>query len=332
MLTAVKLIIQIPCYNEEQVLPQTLADLPTHVDGVDTIERLVIDDGSTDRTSQTAREFGVEHIVRHSSNKGLAAAFQTGLDAALRLGADIIVNTDADNQYPGRYVSDLVRPILREDADMVIGNRQTDRIQEFSFVKKLLQRVGSAVVRAVSGTGVPDAPSGFRALSREAALRMNVLTGYTYTLETIIQAGKKNLTIANVPIETNAKTRDSRLVRGSWSYARRQAMSILRLFILYEPLRTFVYLGLPFFLFGIGLWLRYLVLLIGGGAGGHIQSVVVGAVAILMAVLLWSLGMVGELLATNRRLQEETLYHLKREALHSESLTEKEGAVPARRR
>ena len=327
-----KLIIQIPCYNEEQVLPQTLADLPTHIDGIDSIERLVIDDGCTDRTSETARELGVEHIVRHSSNKGLAAAFQTGLDAALRLGADIIVNTDADNQYPGRYIADLVQPVLRGEADMVIGNRQTDRIQEFSFVKKLLQRIGSAVVRAVSGTGVPDAPSGFRALSREAALRMNVLTGYTYTLETIIQAGKKNLTIANVPIETNPKTRESRLVRGSWSYARRQAVSILRLFILYEPLRTFIYLGLPFFLFGIGLWLRYLALLVGGAAGGHIQSVVVGAVSILMAVLLWSLGMVGELLATNRRLQEETLYHLKRDTLASRAPVDEERAVTAGRR
>ena len=309
-----KLIVQIPCFNEEETLPLTLADIPRQIPGVDTVEILVIDDGSTDRTVGVARQLGVHHIVRHTGNKGLAMAFQTGLDACLELGADIIVHTDADNQYPGRRIPDLVAPILTGTADMVIGDRQTDKIEHFSFTKRLLQRLGSAVVRYVSGTDVPDAPSGFRALSREAALRINVLTGYTYTLETIIQAGKKNLIVAHIPIETNPKLRESRLIRSKWQYVMRSTATILKLFALYEPLRTFTYLSLPFLLGGSGLWLRYLVLLLLGetGRGAHVQSVVVGSAAWIVGFLIFLIGLLADIVATNRRLHEETLYYLKR--------------------
>jgi glycosyltransferase involved in cell wall biosynthesis len=312
-----KLIIQIPCFNEEQALPITLADLPQTVPGIDKIERLVIDDGSTDRTVEIARGLGVEHIARHTTNKGLAAAFQTGLDAALQLGADVIVNTDADNQYPGRFIPDLVQPILAGQSDMVIGNRQVHRIAEFSLSKKLLQKMGSAVVRYVSGTDVPDAPSGFRAFSREAALRINVLSGYTYTLETIIQAGKNNLAISHVPIETNPKLRGSRLVKSNLRYVLRSMATLLRLFVLYEPLRTFAYLSVPFLVFGSALWVRYLVFAAMGRTqeGAHISSVIAGAVSILVALLLFALGLIGDLMATNRRIAEQTLYHTKRAAL-----------------
>lgn len=304
-----KLIIQIPCYNEEQTLPQTLAGLPKAVPGIDRIEVLVIDDGSTDGTADVARRAGVDHIVRHPSNKGLASAFQTGLDVALRLGAHIIVNTDADHQYPGRYIPALVRPILNGEADVVIADRQPMEIAEFSFGKKVLQWLGSATVRAVSGTRVADAPCGFRAFSRDAAMQMHVFTRYTYTLETIIQAGKKNMTIAQVPIRTNPSSRKSRLIASTWQYVVCAVGAMMRMFVLYEPLRTFGYIGLPFLLVGVGLWARYLVLLVieGSQRGAHIQSVVVGAVSLLVAVLIWSLGLVGEALALNRRLSEETL-------------------------
>jgi glycosyltransferase involved in cell wall biosynthesis len=312
-----KLIIQIPCLNEEHTLPQTLAQLPRSLPGIDIIEWLIIDDGSTDRTVQVAREQGVQHIVHHPVNKGLAVAFQSGLNAGLQLGADIIVNTDADNQYPGRYIADLVKPILAGQADIVIADRQTDTIQHFSPVKKRLQKFGSAVVRSVSQTDVPDAPSGFRAWSREAALRINVITGYTYTLETIIQAGHKNLTIVNVPVQTNAKTRESRLISSIPQYVMRSATTILRLYMLYRPLRTFTLLSLPFLFTGIGLWLRFLFLLIidEAGRGTNVQSVIVGAAALIIGFIIFLIGLIGDLIAINRRLQEETLYYVKRSVL-----------------
>ncbi|MDA2932722.1 glycosyltransferase family 2 protein [Acidobacteria bacterium AH-259-D05] len=314
-----KLIIQIPCFNEEGTLPETLADLPREVPGIDRVEWLVVDDGSTDRTIKIARSLGVDHIVSHTRNKGLAAAFQTGLNACVARGADIIVNTDADNQYPGRYVPDLIAPVLAGKADIVIANRQIDRIEHFSFTKKLLMCLGNAVMRYLSGTDVPDAPSGFRVFSREAALRINVLSDYTYTLETIIQAAKKNLTIEHIPIETNPKLRESRLIKSNWRYVMRSAATILRIFLLYEPLRTFAFLGLPFFFLGSVLWVRYVVLIVLEGflRGVHIPSVVVGAVLILVAVLIWSIGLIGELSARHRHLEEEVLYLLKREIYQS---------------
>lgn len=309
-----KLIIQIPCLNEAQTLPQTLADLPKHIEGIDVIEWLIIDDGSTDDTVRVAREHGVHHIVQHTSNKGLAQAFQSGIDACLLYGADIIVNTDGDNQYPGRYISDLVQPILNQAADMVIGARPIDDIAHFSRMKKFLQRLGSRVVRYVSDTDVPDAPSGFRAMSREAALRLTVLTGYTYTLETIIQAGQKNLTITSVPIQTNPKTRESRLIKSMSRYVLRSGATIIWLFLLYRPLRTFSYLALPFVLMGLALWGRYGVLLVmgEGGRGANVQSITVGAALLIIGFMIFLIGLLGNLIAINRRLHEETLYHLKK--------------------
>lgn len=314
-----KLIIQIPCYNEEETLPTTLADLPTHIDGIDEIEVLIINDGSTDKTETVARQHGVQHIVSHKTNKGLATAFQSGINACLQQGADIIVNTDADNQYPGRFIAKLVQPIISDNADMVIGNRQTDKIAHFSAMKKLLQSWGSAIVRYVSQTEVPDAPSGFRALNRETALRINIATGYTYTLETIIQASNYNLTILDIPIEVNPKTRESRLIRSIPQYVWRSAITILQLFMLYRPLRSFSYLSLPFFTAGAILWIRYLYIYFFNEPerGANVQSVIVGAVAIILAFVIFLFGLIGELIAVNRRLHEETLYYLKQQQLGS---------------
>jgi len=310
----IKLIIQIPCYNEVETLPAVLADLPAAIPGVDCIETLVIDDGSTDGTAAIAAKLSVTHVVRHIGNKGLARTFQTGLDACLRLGADVIVNTDGDNQYPGRFIPDLVAPILRQEADLVIGNRQTGNIEHFTPLKKLLQSCGSWVVRAASGTRVPDAPSGFRAYSREAALRLNVLTDYTYTLETIIQAGKKGLKVTSVPIQVNPQFRESRLIHNNWSYVKRQAATILRLYAFYEPLRTFFYISAPCFAVGLFLLGRiaYYYLIGDQGIGRHLQSLFVGGTAVVVGALIAILGILADLSAADRRLTEETLYRLKK--------------------
>jgi len=323
-----KLIIQIPCLNEENTLPDTLAALPTAIDGIDEIEWLIIDDGSTDNTVSVAREHGVLHVVTHDTNRGLARAFQSGINAALSLGADVIVNTDADNQYPGEYIPALVQPILDKQADMVIGDRQTDEVAHFSPIKKYLQKQGSRAVRYVSQTDVPDAPSGFRALSREMALRLNVVTGYTYTLETIIQAGKRNMKVVSVPIQTNPKTRESRLMRSMSQYVIRSMLTILRLFIVYEPVRTFTYFSLPFLLVGLGLWLRFGLLLIIGeaGRGTNVQSVIVGAALLIIAFLIFLIGLVGELIAINRRLHEETLYYVKQNLFDGQSRSVLDGS------
>ncbi len=317
-----KLIIQIPCLNEQDTLPDTLADLPTHIAGIDEIEWLIINDGSTDDTVRVAQEHGVLHVVHHNGNKGLAAAFQSGVNASLQLGADIIVNTDADNQYPGHYIPDLVHPILDGVADMVIGDRQTGNIEHFSRSKKFLQWFGSSVVRGVSGTDVPDAPSGFRAFSRETALRLNIVTHYTYTLETIIQAGHKNITITHVPITTNPKNRESRLFKSIGQYVRRSATTILRLFLLYRPLRTFTYIALPFLMLGFGLWVRFGILLLIGesGRGANVQSIIVGAALLIIGFVVFLIGLLGDIIAINRRLHEETLYYLKRMAFKQDSL------------
>jgi glycosyltransferase involved in cell wall biosynthesis len=309
-----KLIIQIPCYNEADSLERTVRDLPTAIEGIDCIEYLVIDDGSADRTADVARELGVHHVVRHPTNLGLARAFQTGIDASLRFGADIIVNTDADNQYPGRYIPELIGPVAARRYDIVIADRQTSEIEHFSPVKRLLQRAGSATVRGLSGTDVRDAPSGFRAYSREAALRLTVLSNFSYTLETIIQAGKMGLKILNVPITTNPPMRPSRLHRSITQFVFRQAATMLRLYAFYEPLRTFSTLSLPFLLVGAATWVRfgYLSLVGQSGIGRHIQSLTMGTGLILVGILVLLFGVQADIANKHRQLTQLVLYRLRK--------------------
>jgi glycosyltransferase involved in cell wall biosynthesis len=312
-----KLIIQIPCFNEEATLPATLADLPREVEGIETVEWLIIDDGPTDRTVEVARENGVDHVVRLTNNKGLAAGFQAGLDASLKLGADIIVNTDADNQYFGGDVPKLVEPILAGDADMVIGNRQTDTIEHFSPLKKRLQRLGSAVVRRASGTDVPDTTSGFRAYNREAALQMQVVSKFTYTLESIIQAGKMVVAVDDVPVRTNEKTRESRLFPSMWAYVRRNTVSIFRIYTLYEPLRVFLFAAAVTALVGGVIWARFLYFFFFADVKGqHIQSLILGSTLFIVAVQFVALGVIGDILAGMRLLQQRVLERVRRVELH----------------
>jgi glycosyltransferase involved in cell wall biosynthesis len=307
-----KLIIQIPCWNEEDQLPATLADLPREVPGVDEVEWLVIDDGSTDGTIEVARASGVDHIVRLTNNKGLAAAFQAGLDAALKLGADIVVNTDADNQYDARDIPKLIAPILAGDADMVVGSRPIASIEHFSAVKKRLQHIGSAVVRRASETKIEDTTSGFRAYNREAALQVQVVSKFTYTLETIIQAGKMTVAIDHVRIATNPKTRESRLFPSMWAYVRRNTVSIFRVYALYEPLRVFMTAAAVVGLAAGVIWVRFLVAYIVHGHAGHIQSLILGAVLFIAAIQLAALGVVGDILAGNRVLNQRILERVRR--------------------
>jgi glycosyltransferase involved in cell wall biosynthesis len=309
----VKLIVQIPCFNEEEMLPVTLADLPREVPGFDAVEWLVVDDGSTDRTVEMARQNGVDHVVRLTNNKGLAAGFQAGLDAALKLGADVIVNTDADNQYYGPDIRKLVKPILDGEADMVVGDRDVMSIEHFSPLKKSLQRVGSWVVRQASQTNVPDTTSGFRAYNREAAIQMVVVSKFTYTLETIIQAGKMVVAVDHVPIRTNPKTRDSRLFPSMWSYVRRNTVSIFRIYAQYEPLRVFMSLAALVGLVAFVIWGRFAYFYIVDGTGaGHVQSLILGAVLFNAAVVLAALGVIGDLLAAQRTLTQRTFERVRR--------------------
>jgi glycosyltransferase involved in cell wall biosynthesis len=308
-----KLIIQIPCFNEEQQLPVTLKDLPRKVQGFDTVEWLIIDDGSSDRTVDVARDLGVDHIVRLTNNKGLAAAFQAGLDAGLKLGADVIVNTDADNQYKGSDIPKLVAPILRGDADMVVGDRQVDTIDEFSAVKKRLQRLGSWVVRQASSTEVPDATSGFRAYNKEAALQVQVVSKFTYTLETIIQAGKLGSAIDHVPIGTNPKTRESRLFPSTSAYVRRNALSIFRIYSQHQPLRVFWSTAALFGTAALGLFMYFVIDFIAhGGHSGHVQLLIAGSVLFNAAMLLGALGVIGDLLDAQRMLSQRTFERVRR--------------------
>jgi glycosyltransferase involved in cell wall biosynthesis len=308
-----KLIIQIPCFNEEGQLPVTLSRLPRAIDGADVVEWLIVDDGSTDRTIEVAREHGVDHVVRLTNHKGLAAAFQAGLDAGLKLGADVIVNTDADNQYEGADIPKLVAPILRGEADMVVGDRRVATVEHFSPGKKLLQRLGSWVVRQASATDIPDTTSGFRAYNREAALQMQVVSKFTYTLETIIQAGKLTVAVDHVPIRTNPKTRESRLFPSVGAYVRRNGLTIFRVWAQYEPLKLFwtgaLILGLP----ALALFIRFLVLFIAhGGRAGHVQSLILGAVLFFGAMLLGALGVIGDLLDAQRTLSQRTFERVRR--------------------
>jgi glycosyltransferase involved in cell wall biosynthesis len=295
-----KLIIQIPCLNEEQTLPVTLNDLPRELPGFDTVEWLVVDDGSTDRTIEVAREHGVDHIVRLTNNKGLASGFQAGLDASLKLGADVIVNTDADNQYYGPDVARLVAPIVAGSADMVVGDREVQTIDHFSPAKKSLQRLGSWVVRQASQTSVPDTTSGFRAYNREAALALQVVSKFTYTLETIIQAGKMTVAIDHVPVRTNAKLRESRLFPSMWTYIRRNGISIFRIYAMYEPLRVFMTAAILIGLAAVAVWGRFFYFWAQGDGGGHVQSLILGAVLFNAAMVLAALGVLGDLLSGQR--------------------------------
>ncbi len=300
-----KLIIQIPCFNEESSLPITLSELPKTVAGFDIVEWLVIDDGSTDNTVEVAGDHGVHHVVRHVQNQGLAKAFMTGLDACLSLGADVIVNTDADNQYRGSDIERLVAPILAHQAEIVIGARPIDDTAHFSFVKKALQRLGSWVVRVVSGTDIEDAPSGFRAFTASAAQKLMVFNEYTYTLETIIQAGQKNIPICSVPVGTNADLRPSRLVRSMPAYIARSFMTIIRIFVVYRPFRFFMTLGSILFLFGVLIGVRFLWFYFADQSAGHVQSLILASVFLGMGFQTMLIAFVADLLAANRRLLEE---------------------------
>jgi glycosyltransferase involved in cell wall biosynthesis len=308
-----KLIIQIPCLNEEATLPTTIAALPRRIEGVDEVELLVVDDGSTDRTVEVAREQGVEHIVRLTNNKGLAAAFQAGLDACLKLGADVVVNTDADNQYSGADVPKLLAPILAGEADMVVGDRQIATIDHFSGQKKALQRAGSWVVRRLSTTAIADTTSGFRAYNREAALGLLVTDDFTYTLESLIQAGKMLVAVDQVQIATNPQTRESRLFASTGAYVRRNALSILRIYARYEPLRVFAGASLLVAILAFAAWLPFLLdWILNGDSSGHIQSLILGAVLFIAALQLMALGVIGDLLAGQRVMTQRVFERVRR--------------------
>jgi glycosyltransferase involved in cell wall biosynthesis len=312
-LSGMKLIIQIPCLNEEAQLPATLAGLPRRVDGFDRVEWLIIDDGSSDGTVEVARAHGVDHIVKLTNNKGLASAFQAGLDACLKLGADVIVNTDADNQYSADGIPSLVSPILSGDADMVVGDRRVMQVEHFSYVKKRLQRMGSWTVRRASGTDVPDATSGFRAYNREAALGLTVVSKFTYTLESLIQAGKSLVAVADVPVSTNPQARESRLFGSMWTYIRRNAMAIFRIYAGYEPLQVFTALAVLLLVGSLAAWAPFLYdWLANGNRGGHLQSIVLGGVLFVAAIQVFALGVLADLISAHRVVTQRTLERVRR--------------------
>ncbi len=314
-----KLIIQIPCYNEEASLPVSLPELPREVPGCDIVEWLIIDDGSSDRTVEVARELGVDHVVSMKRNSGLAKVFMAGLDACLRLGADVIVNTDADNQYCAADIPKLVEPILAGRADYVIGARPIADIPHFSPIKKMLQKLGSWAVRVASNTEVPDAPSGFRAMSRACALRLNVLSEYTYTIETIIQAGRANMAIENVDIRVNGDLRPSRLVKSIWSYVQRSLVTIARVFMTYKPMRFFMTPGVIFAALGVLVGFRFLYYLAIGNGSGHLQSLVLTAILILVGVQLMLFGLLAELVGNNRKVLEDIQWRTRRMELEAQA-------------
>lgn len=307
-----KLIVQIPCYNEENTLPQTVKDIPRDIAGIDDVEILIIDDGCTDRTVEVAKSLGVDHIVRNCQNKGLAFSFMAGLNACLEAGADIIVNTDGDNQYRGSGIPDLIAPILAQEADIVVGDRKTSSIDHFSPGKKLLQILGSWVVRRLSDTNVPDAVSGFRAFSREAALRINIVSNYSYTVETIIQAGNKKLTIESVPIRTNKMTRESRLVKSIPRFIINQLNTMVRMYTMFRPLRVFFIIGCLSITAGLIPTIRFLYFYLNGAGSGHIQSLIFAAVLFIIGFQVLILGLIGDVISFNRKLIEETLVRVKR--------------------
>lgn len=317
-----KLIIQIPCFNEEETLKQTLDDLPRHIDGVDSIEYLVINDGSSDKTTAVAKEWGVDYIVNFTQNKGLAKGFMAGIDVALENGADIIVNTDADNQYKGKDIPKLIGPIIMQKADIVIGERPIDDTADFCWLKKKLQRLGSWAVRQASNTDIPDAPSGFRAFSREAALRLNVVNDYTYTLETIVQAGREKIPIVSVPIETNEALRPSRLARTMFAYVRTSMLTILRAYLVYKPLKAFLFLSLFPTVPGIIIWIRFLYYFFTAGGAGHIQSLIFACTMIIIGFVCVMIGILGDTICANRKILQDVQYHTRKQYYDGVKLSE----------
>lgn len=313
-----KLIIQIPCYNEEETLPQTFVDLPRYIEGIDSIETLIINDGSTDRTVEVAREIGVNHIISLKQNQGLALAFKTGIDACLHLGADIIVNTDADNQYNGSDIEKLVKPIIDQKADIVIGERPIDDIEHFSGRKKALQHIGSWVVSMASNSNIADTTSGFRAFSREGALKLNVINKFTYTLETIIQAGHTRIPMVSVPIRTNPQTRESRLFKGIGNYLRRSFPVIIRSFAMYTPLKLFSIIGSAFLFISLGLGFRFLYFYFIGAGSGHIQSLILTTILSIIGISILSLGLLADIISANRRLLEDIQYRVRKMEIERE--------------
>ena len=311
----IKLIIQIPCLNERETLAATLGDLPTQIDGIDQIERIVIDDGSSDGTADLAQELGVEHVIRLPKRRGLANAFNAGIRKAIALGADIIVNTDGDNQYQGQDVKTLLEPILNGSADLAVGERPIQDTQHFSWLKKRLQKWGSRFVSQMSGAQIPDAPSGFRALTRDAALRLNLFSNYTYTLEMLIQAGRSGMSIVSVPIRTNPPTRPSRLMGSTLGYVFRSIVTTVRIFIVYRPFRFFLLLGMIPFAVAIFLSFRWIYFQYMDIGGGRVQSLILAAILYITSGLAWALGIIADLLSINRTILEENQYRLRRRDL-----------------
>lgn len=322
-----KLIIQIPCYNEAETLEIALNDLPKELDGIDEIEYLIINDGSLDNTVEVAKRWGVHHVVNFKQNKGLAKGFMAGLDGCLRNGADIIVNTDADNQYCAGDIAALIQPILDGKADMVIGARPIDQTEHFSFIKKKLQHFGSWVVRKASNTDIPDAPSGFRAFSRDAAMRINVVNDYTYTLETIVQAGREKIAVTSVPVRTNEELRPSRLFHSILGYVKKSMLTILRAYMMYKPLKCFGYLAVAPVSVGLLIGFRFLYFMALGRAGGHVQSLILACTLIIMGFLTFMIGLVADVIAANRKLLQDTQYHVRKteyDALYMQQKMERE--------
>ncbi|MGS2721770.1 glycosyltransferase family 2 protein [Paraglaciecola aestuariivivens] len=307
-----KLIVQIPCYNEEHTLPATYNDIPKQIDGIDKVEIMIIDDGSSDNTIGVAKELGVDHIVVNKNNRGLARTFRTGLNECLKLGADIIVNTDGDNQYAGWDIPKLIQPILDGKADVVVGDRNTSKVAHFSPLKKLLQRLGSYVVKTLSGVQVPDAVSGFRAYSRDAALQLNIVSPFSYTIEALIQSGKKHMAVTSVPVETNAKTRESRLFSSIPKFIERQLTTIVRMYAMYQPLKVFFYIGLTLSILGSIPIIRFLYFYFTGDGGGHLQSLVLGGVLTILGFISFLIALLADLMNFNRQLIEQTLEKVRR--------------------
>jgi len=314
-----KLIVQIPCYNEEETLPATYHDIPRDIKGIDIVEIMIIDDGSTDKTIEVAKELGVDHIIINKNNRGLARTFRTGINECLHLGADIVVNTDGDNQYAGWDIPKLIQPILDGKADVVVGDRKTSKIAHFSKFKKLLQKVGSFVVKQLSGVQVPDAVSGFRAYSREALLQLNIVSPFSYTIEVLIQAGKKHMAVASVPVGTNEKTRESRLFSSIPKFIERQLTTIIRMYAMYQPLRVFFFIGATLSIIGIIPIIRFLYFYFSGDGSGHIQSLILGGTFTILGFISFLIALVADLINFNRHLIEQTLEKVRRIELQQAS-------------